>query len=68
MQTREQRTILASVNGRAVSLLACKHLSIQAENLFLRRQLALYIKRGVKPRRIDAATRIALTLVSHLFD
>jgi hypothetical protein len=27
--------------------------SIQAENLFLRRQLALYIERGVKPRRID---------------
>ena len=35
--------------------------SIQAENLFLRRQLALYIKRGAKPRRIDSATRIALT-------
>jgi putative transposase len=28
--------------------------SIQAENLFLRRQLALYIERGVKPRRVDA--------------
>ena len=27
--------------------------SIQAENLFLRRQLALYIERLVKPRRID---------------
>jgi hypothetical protein len=42
--------------------------SIQAENLFLRRQLALYIERGVKPRRIDPATRIALTLLSQLFD
>jgi putative transposase len=42
--------------------------SIQAENLFLRRQLALYIERGVKPRRIDPATRIALTLLSRLFD
>jgi len=42
--------------------------SIQAENLFLRRQLALYIKRGVKPRRIDPATRIAMTLLSRLFD
>ena len=38
--------------------------SIQAENLFLRRQLALYIERGVKPRRIDAATRIDLTFRS----
>jgi putative transposase len=42
--------------------------SIQAENLFLRRQLALYIERSVKPRRIDAATRIALTVLSRLFD
>ena len=42
--------------------------SIQAENLFLRRQLALYIERGVKPRRIDPATRIVLTLLSQLFD
>jgi hypothetical protein len=33
--------------------------SIQAENLFLRRQLALYIERGATPRRIDPATRIA---------
>jgi hypothetical protein len=42
--------------------------SIQAGNLFLRRQLALYIERGVKPRSIDSATRIALTLLSQLFN
>lgn len=42
--------------------------AIQAENLFLRRQLALYIERGVTPRRIDAATRIGLTFFSRLFD
>ena len=42
--------------------------AIQAENLFLRRQLALYTERGVKPRRIDAATRIGLTFFSRLFD
>src|SRR5882762_8530380 len=42
--------------------------SIKAENLFLRRQLALYIERGVKPRRIDPVTRIGLTLLSRLFD
>ena len=42
--------------------------SIQAENLFLRRQLALYIERGVKPRRIDSVTRITLVLLSRLFD
>src|SRR3984893_16976254 len=42
--------------------------SIQAENLFLRRQLALYIERGVKPRRIDSVTRIGLTLLSRCFN
>src|SRR5258707_2138015 len=41
--------------------------SIKAENLFLRRQLALYVERGVKPQRIDPLTRIALTLLSRLF-
>ncbi len=40
--------------------------SIKAENLFLRRQLALYIERGVKPQRIDPVTRIGLTLLSRL--
>jgi putative transposase len=42
--------------------------SIEVENLFLRRQLALYRERGVKPRRMDSATRIALALLSRLFD
>jgi putative transposase len=41
--------------------------SIKAENLFLRRQLALYIERGVKPRRIDPVTRIGLTVLSRFF-
>ena len=36
--------------------------SIKAENLFLRRQLALYIERGAKPRRIDLVTRIARSI------
>jgi hypothetical protein len=40
----------------------------EAENLFLRRQLALYMERGVKPRRIDAATRVSLAVLSKLFD
>jgi hypothetical protein len=42
--------------------------SIKAANLFLRRQLALYIERDVKPRRIDLLTRIGLTLLSRFFD
>lgn len=42
--------------------------SLVAENLFLRRQLALYRERGVKPRRIDPATRISLACLAKLFD
>jgi putative transposase len=42
--------------------------SIKAENLFLRRQLALYIERGIKPRRIDLVMRIGLTLLSRWFN
>jgi putative transposase len=42
--------------------------TLRAENLFLRRQLALYIERGVRPRRVDAATRISLALLARLFD
>ena len=42
--------------------------AVAAENLFLRRQLALYVERGVKPRRIDSITRIALTILSGFFD
>jgi putative transposase len=41
--------------------------SIKAENLFLRRQLALYVERGVKPRRIDSVTRIVLVILSRFF-
>jgi hypothetical protein len=39
-----------------------------AENLVLRRQLALYQERGIKARRIDAVTRISLALLSRLFN
>jgi len=33
----------------------------------LRRQLALYVERGVKPRRIDPVTRVRLALLSRFF-
>jgi putative transposase len=42
--------------------------SIEAENLLLRRQLALFKERGVTPRRIDAATRLSLAWLSRLCD
>ena len=42
--------------------------SLEAEVLFLRRQLSLYVERRVKPRRVDAAMRASLMLLSRLFD
>src|SRR5215472_4099860 len=40
---------------------------LAAENLFLRKQLALYLERQVKPRRAKAAARLTLVLLSKLF-
>jgi hypothetical protein len=36
------------------------HKRLATENLFLRKQLAFYVERKVKPRRLNDATRIAL--------
>ncbi len=41
---------------------------LAAENLFLRKQLALYTERQVRPRRADNATRITLVMLSKLID
>ena len=41
---------------------------LAAENLFLRKQLALYEERRVRPRRPDPATRVVLVLLSRLLD
>ena len=53
---------------RFVGLLFVSRDTLVAENLFLRRQLALYKERGIKPRRVDAATRVSLAVLSRLFD
>src|SRR6266849_1643501 len=42
--------------------------SVQAENLFLRRQLALFKERGIQPRRVDSATRISLAILARFFE
>lgn len=41
---------------------------LAAENLFLRKQLALYQERRTKPRRSDPATRVTLVLLSRWLD
>ena len=41
--------------------------ALKAENLFLRKQLALYVERKAKPRRASDAIRLTLVLLSRLF-
>ena len=40
--------------------------SVRAENLILLKQLAWYIERGIKPGRMDHATRVSLAVFSRL--
>jgi hypothetical protein len=41
---------------------------LAAENLFLRKQLACYLERQVRPHRTDNASRIALVALSRLIE
>ena len=59
--------LLADLVGLALLAIRPRR-SIEAENLVLRRQLALYKERGAKPRRIDAATRVSLAWWSRWCD
>jgi putative transposase len=53
---------------RFVSLGFRSRSQVAAENLFLRKQLALYQERWIKSRRADDATRITLVVLSQLID
>src|SRR5258708_39716627 len=46
---------------------ARSHRSLAAENLFLRKQLALFQERKAKPRRADDATRWLMATLSQMF-
>src|SRR5712691_7434537 len=63
-------TLLALLGNTVRFWLRCLRPSaaLAAENLFLRKQLALYQKRHVKPRRATDATRLALVWVGRWFD
>ena len=53
---------------RFVALTCSSHTSLAAENLFLRKQLAFYVERNVRPRRRDDAARIALVALARVID
>jgi hypothetical protein len=64
------RTILR-VAADVVSLISTavrSRAQLEAENLFLRKQLALYLERQLKPRRADDATRITLVALSRFVE
>jgi transposase InsO family protein len=54
--------------SRLVFLAVRPRAALAAENLFLRKQLALFQERQVKPRRANDATRWLMAAVSRLFD
>jgi len=60
------RTALALLTDllRLLRLIFQSRAQLAAENLFLRKQLACYIDRNVRPRRADNPTRVALVLLS----
>ena len=53
-----QLSIIAARSRRALA----------AENLFLRKQLALFQERKVKPRRANDSTRLIMATLSRMFD
>ena len=55
--------VTRALAGLALSVMRSRA-QLAAENLFLRKQLALYQERKVKPRRADDATRIVLAGLS----
>jgi hypothetical protein len=63
-------TTLSSVACDLVRLLALVSRSrrtLAAENLYLRKQLALFQERKVKPRRADDSTRLVMVILGRLF-
>ena len=52
---------------RLASLAVHSRSALAAENLFLRKQLALFQERKVKPRRADDSTRWMMATLSRMF-
>jgi putative transposase len=67
LNVRAITCVLAELIRFASSLLRSRA-QRAAENLFLRKQLALYVERRVRPRRADDATRVALAWLSRLIE
>src|SRR5579859_2155026 len=53
---------------RFLGLMVSAKASLAAEVLFLRKQLAFYQERKVKPRRFDDSARLSMLVLAKLFD
>ena len=64
------RTVLSIARDvvRLLSTAVQSHAHLAAKNLFLRKQLTLYMERQEKPRRADDATRIVLVALSSMIE
>ena len=61
-------TALLADAFRLLFLFLQPSVAIRAQNLVLRRQLAGYVERAIKPKRVDFVTRVCLALLTRLFD
>ena len=61
------RTLVLVDFGQYMFLFSRTRVALAAENLFLRKQLALFQERKVRPRRADDATRWMMATLSRMF-
>ena len=64
---RAFRQVLVDL-GQLVFLFSCPRVALAAENLFLRKQLALFHERKVRPQWADDSTRWTMAILSRVFD
>jgi hypothetical protein len=70
-RTMSTRLIWLRIAGDAIQFLALcfrSRTSLAAENLFLRKQLAFYQERKLRPRRANNPTRLTMVSLSRHFD
>ena len=60
-------TVVLAIVGDLIAVLFRSRAAVIAENLFLRRQLALYLERKPRRRRPSPATKFALVMLSRFF-
>src|SRR3984893_16339187 len=73
MSQRIMSTVLILINAahdglRLVRQMACSHSALDAEDLFLRKQLAFYQEHKIRPRRLSNAARFSRLLRSRVLD